>query len=110
MRCSFFSLEKSEITQEEGLLAGKSRSTSYDLVVGCGEVSRGWGGGHCHVRMKVKSESESKVVSNSVIPWTVADQAPPSLGFSRQEYWSGLPLPSPGDLPNPVIEPGSPAL
>ena len=44
------------------------------------------------------------------IPWTVAHQAPPSVGFSRQEYWSGLPFPSPGDLPNPEIEPRSPAL
>ena len=43
-------------------------------------------------------------------PWTVAYQAAPSMGFSRQEYWSGLPFPSPGDLPNPGIEPGSPAL
>ena len=43
-------------------------------------------------------------------PWTVACQAPPSMGFSRQEYWSGLPFPSPGDLPDPGIEPGSPAL
>ena len=42
-------------------------------------------------------------------PWTVAYQAPPSMGFSRQEYWSGLPFPSPGDLPNPGIEPRSPA-
>ena len=42
--------------------------------------------------------------------WTVAYQAPPSMEFSRQEYWSGLPLPSSGDLPNPGIEPGSPAL
>ena len=42
-------------------------------------------------------------------PWTVACQAPPSMGFSRQEYWSGLPFPSPRDLPNPGIEPGSPA-
>ena len=41
-------------------------------------------------------------------PWTVAHQAPPSMGFSRQEYWSGFPLPSPGDLPNSGIEPGSP--
>ena len=48
------------------------------------------------------------VVSNS--PWTVAYQDPPSMGFSRQEYWSGLPLPSPEDLPDPGIEPGSPAL
>ena len=43
-------------------------------------------------------------------PWTVARQAPLSMEFSRQGYWSGLPFPSPGDLPNPVIEPESPAL
>ena len=43
-------------------------------------------------------------------PWTVAYQALPSMGFSRQEYWSGLPFPSPEDLPNPGIEPRSPAL
>ena len=43
-------------------------------------------------------------------PWTVAYQAPPSMGVSREEYWSGLPFPSPGDLPDPGIEPGSPAL
>ena len=42
--------------------------------------------------------------------WTVARQAPLSMGYFRQEYWSGLPFPSPGDLPNPGIEPGSPAL
>ena len=42
-------------------------------------------------------------------PWTVAYQDPPSMGFSRQEYWSGLPFPSPGDLPDPGIEPWSPA-
>ena len=41
--------------------------------------------------------------------WTVARQAPLSMGFSRQEYWSGLPCPPPGDLPHPGIEPGSPA-
>ena len=40
-------------------------------------------------------------------PWTVARQAPLSIGFSRQEYWSGLPCPPPGDLPNPGIEPKS---
>ena len=42
-------------------------------------------------------------------PWTVACQAPLSVEFSRPEYWSGLPFPSPGDLPNPGIEPRSPA-
>ena len=44
------------------------------------------------------------------IPWTVVYQASLSMGFSRQEYWSGLPFPSPGDLPDPGIEPMSPAL
>ena len=43
-------------------------------------------------------------------PWPVACQAPTSMGFFRQEYWSGLPFPSPGDLPKPGIEPGSPTL
>ena len=43
-------------------------------------------------------------------PWTVAWHAPPSVGFSRLEYWSGLPFPSPGNLPNSGIEPGSPTL
>ena len=43
-------------------------------------------------------------------PWTVANQAPLSVRFSRQEYWSGLPFPSLGDLPNPGIKPESPAL
>ena len=57
--------------------------------------------------MKVKSLSRVRLFATS---WTVAYQAPPSVGFSRQEYWSGLPFPSPGDLPNPGIEPGSPAL
>ena len=59
------------------------------------------------------SESEVKLLSHVRLfatPWTVAYQAPPSMGFSRQECWSGLPFPSPGDLPNPGIEPGSPAL
>ena len=55
----------------------------------------------------VKSLSRVRLVAT---PWTVAHQAPPSMGFSRQEYWSGLPFPSPGDLPDSGIEPGSPAL
>ena len=51
------------------------------------------------------------VMSNSFeSSWTVANQAPLSMGLSGQEYWSGLPFPTPGDLPNPGIKPGSPAL
>jgi len=57
-------------------------------------------------RKKVKLLSHVRLFAT---PWTVAYQAPPSMGFSRQEYWSGLPFPSPGDLPNPGIEPRSPA-
>ena len=49
-------------------------------------------------------------VSDSATPWTVAYQASPSMEFSRQEYWSVLPFPSPGDLSDPGIESGSPAL
>ena len=56
--------------------------------------------------MKVKVKSCPTIVT----PRTVAYQASPSMGFSRQEYWSGLPLPSPGDLPDPGIKPRSPAL
>ena len=52
--------------------------------------------------------SGASVTSDSAIPWTVAHQAPLSMGFFRQEYWSGLPFPPPGDLPNPGIEPESP--
>ena len=50
------------------------------------------------------------VVSSFATPWTVAHQAPLSMGFPRQEYWSGLPFPSPGDLPHPGIKLRSPSL
>ena len=56
---------------------------------------------------KVKSFSHVWLFAT---PWTIAYWAPRSMGFSRQEYWSGLPFPSPGDLHNPGIEPGSPSL
>ena len=59
------------------------------------------------VNVKVKSLSRVWLFTT---PWTVAHQAPPSMGFSWQEYWSRLPFPSPGDLSDPGIEPRSPAL
>ena len=62
-----------------------------------------------HVYTYIYSVSCS-IVSDSVIPWTVTLQAPLSMGFPRQEYWSGFPFPSPGELPDPGIKPGSPAL
>ena len=52
----------------------------------------------------------AKLCLTFVTPLTVAHQAPQSIGFSRQKYWSGLPFPFPGDLPNPGIKPRSPAL
>ena len=73
----------------------------------CGGLSFPWS------IFSLPSESESvsrSVVSNSATPWTIAHQAPLSMRFSRQEYWSGLPFPSPGVLPNPGLEPRSPAL
>ena len=52
----------------------------------------------------------TKLCLTLATPWTVAHQAPLSIGFSRQENWSELPFPLPGDLPDPGIKPGSPAL
>ena len=68
-----------------------------------------------HIKSTITSLKWSKVKSLSrvqlfVTPWTVAYWAPLSMGFSRQEYWSGLPFPSPGKLPNPETEPVSLAL
>ena len=62
---------------------------------------------HSSSKVKVKSLSHARLFATS---WTVAYQAPPSMGFSKQEYWSGLLFPSPGDLPDPGIKPRSPAL
>ena len=60
----------------------------------------------CHmVKVKVKSLSHVQLFAT---PWTVSYYTPPSMGFSRQECWNGLPFPSPEDLPDPGIEPGSP--
>ena len=60
-----------------------------------------------HQKFKVKSLSHVRLFET---PWIVACQAPLFMGFSKLEYWSGLPFPSPGDLPDPGIEPRSPAL
>ena len=57
--------------------------------------------------MKVKSLSRVRLFAT---PWTAAYHAPLSMGFSRQEYWSGLPFPFSGDLPDPGIKPGFPTL
>ena len=59
--------------------------------------------------MKVKVKSLSRVRLFATL-WTAAKQAPPSMGYFKQQYWSGLPIPPPGDLPEPGIEPESPVL
>ena len=64
---------------------------------------------HPYMKVKVKLLSHVRLFVTPS-PWTVAHQAPPSMGFSKQEYWSGLSFPSPGDLPDPGIELRSPAL
>ena len=63
------------------------------------------------LKHSLKGESVScSVMSNSVMLWTVAGQTSLFMGFPRQDYWSGLPFPSPGDLPDPGIESTSPSL
>ena len=73
------------------------------------DAVNGWGLLDLLVKMKVGVKSLSRVQLFAT-QWTVAYQPPPSMGFSRHEYWSGLPFPSPGDLPDPGIKPGSPTL
>ena len=58
----------------------------------------------------VKVKVNRSVVFDSCDPWTIAHHTPPSMGFSKQEYWSVFPFPPTGDLPNPGIEPRSPTL
>ena len=67
----------------------------------------------CRFILGNKYSCEVKLLSRVQLfltPWTVSNQATPSMEFSRQEYWSGLPFPSLGDLPDPRIKPGSPTL
>ena len=70
-------------------------------------IGGGFGREWIHVCMSAKLQVTS-VLSTSVCLWTVAHQTPLSMGFFRQEYWSRLPFPPPGDLPYPGIEPASP--
>ena len=88
-----------------------------ELFLGRTKLSqkRNWPLAHCHFTRQAARASFGCLVCVScfigiqlcVTPWAVTHQAPLSMGFSRQEYWSGLPCPPPGDLPNPGIEPAS---
>ena len=86
----------------------REQTCSLDTV-GEGEDKTSWESSIETYFSEVKVKSLNRV-QLFVTPWTVASQAPLSVGFSMQEYCSGLPFPSPGDLPNPGIEPRSPAL
>ena len=68
---------------------------------------------YSYIHVYRKERKKVKLLSRVLLfatPWTIAYQAAPSMGFSRQEYWSGLPFASPGDFPDPGIEPRSPTL
>ena len=93
------------------LFSAICKASSDNHFAFCISFSWGWSWSQppiqCHERKKMKSLSHVPLFAT---PWTVAHQAPPSMELSRQEYWSGLPFPSTGDLPYPGIEPRSPAL
>ena len=82
-------------------------ASKFENLSGGHRTGKGQFSFQCQRKVKVKSLSRVQLFGT---PWTVAYQAPPSMGFSRQECWSGLPFPSPRDLPNPGIEPESTAL
>ena len=91
------------------------QESSYHFEIRCDHVTRA--GQSCGNRSDTAFQGGKKAkvkllsrVQLFTILWTVAYQAPLSMGFSQQEYWSGLPFPSPGDIPNPGIEPESRAL
>ena len=94
--------------QEATVRTGHGRTGWYKIEKG---VRQGWMLSpvlfNSQVEWKVESLSRVRLFAT---PWTVAHQAPLSMGFSKQEYWSGLPFPSLGNLPNPGIEPRSPVL
>ena len=104
-----WSLWKRRPSQAEGepmaLDSDKPVSSSLKKTGGLNEVIN-----DCKETRMVADKMSLSRVWLLATPWTVAYQAPLSMGFSRQEYWSGVPLPSPGDLPDPGIEPESPTL
>ena len=65
---------------------------------------------HLYIMGRAEKATKDLVFQALMLKGPVAYQPPLSMGFSKQEYWSGLPFPSPGDLPDPGIEPGSPTL
>ena len=102
--------QQKEMATRSSILAWKIPWTEKPgclLSMGSRRVRHNWSNLAHTMKVKVKSLSCVRLFAT---PWTVAYQDPRSMGFSRQEYWSGLPFPSPGDLPNPEIKPRPPSL
>ena len=98
-----------------GLLGGPPKPTYFNpehlvLCFGASQQASGPWTQACFCGLLLLLLNHFSRVQLCAILWIVAHQAPLSVGFSRQEYWSGFPIPSPGDLPDPGIEPKSPAL
>ena len=94
-----------------GDFCASRRGGPHSLGPSTNTVSLSWTSDKCSAgKFGKKWKWSCSVVSDSATPRTAAYQAPPSMGFSRQQHWSGLPFPSPRDLPDPGIEPGSPTL
>ena len=85
---------------------GSSQIRARKGLLHCRQILYHWATGSTYVCVL----SRFSPVQLFATPWTIAHQSPQSVGFSRQEYWSELPFPSPRDLPDPGIEPRSPAL
>ena len=89
-----------------GRTAAQINILANEMVERCHALHQG----RTTARFLVRVQGWLSVKVSVMTPWTVARQAPLSMGFSRREYWNGLPFPSPGNLPDPGIEPGSSAL
>ena len=101
--------------KSSGLIACGSESTGVYTYYFCNQISSfknkpSQTHTHTHIHTHTEVLSCFSRVWLFTTPWTVAHQTPLSMRFSRQEYYSGLPFPSPGDLPDPAIEPPSPAM
>ena len=100
-------VKKQQLEPDMEQQTGSKLEKEYIKAVYCHPAYLTYMQSESEMKVKVKSLSHVQLFGT---PWTVAYQAPPSMGFSRQEYWSGLPFPFPGDLPDSGIEPWSPAL
>ena len=104
---SFLRKKEPQLCCQKKAVLSKTWWFKVEFLFRLTSLCRFFSGAVCLPKGKLKSFSHVQLFAAS---WTVAHQAPPSVEFSRQEYWSGLPFPSPGDLPDAGTEPRSPAL